>query len=171
MIYNNPNLIIKEIITMVTSRQKMMVSLLLALTVFLSFSFHSNQVNAAQTVVKECTGSGYTKTCKEYVVEKYNVYFSKSEVDRIIAEYNKVNKNNKNNQELIVDFITKSIKKGKVSPVSLGKLFYMVGYNNIIGDFQAAKAKNKGLRIQYDMYIPKTGPNIVTTKNYKRTFE
>ncbi|MDE3839165.1 hypothetical protein C0966_07295 [Bacillus methanolicus] len=141
---------------------KIFLSMLLVFTVFVPFASNINQVSAAGKTVKECTGSGYTRTCTTYKVFRYNVYWTKSEVNKIVKKYEA----KPGNIQLIIEYIV------TLNPYTgVAKLFYEIGANNIIGDFKTAKKKKTGLRIQYDMYVPQTGPNIVKTKNYKRTFE
>lgn len=140
-------------------------SLLLAIALFFSFGSSLGQANAARNsgkTVTECTGYGYYRTCTKYVVYHHDIYFSKSDVEKIIKRYEK----NSGNRQQIIDFIISFYP-----PAGIAVLFKNIGFNNMIGDFQAAEKKNKGLRLQYDVYVPQSGPNIVKIKNYKKSYK
>lgn len=142
---------------------KMMISFVLVCSVLFPLSSSLNQASAASgKTVTECTGYGYTKTCKKYKVFKYNTYWTKSEVKKVVKKYEA----NSSNKQLIIDYII-----SLAPPAGIAVLFKNIGWNNTIGPFQKAKSKGTGLRIKYDMYVPLSGPNIVKTKNYKVSYE
>ncbi|BBU40801.1 hypothetical protein APP_30930 [Aeribacillus pallidus] len=86
-------------------------------------------------------------------VHNVSVYYTKSEVKKIISRYNALG----SNQFLIISYII-----GLKSPqAGLGILMYTLGANNGIAPFKKAYSQNTGLQIKYTVTVYK-GSNATT---------
>ncbi|MFT0802988.1 hypothetical protein VSK91_16545 [Bacillus swezeyi] len=86
--------------------------------------------------------------------KRIKTYYTKNQVNKIVARYNNMGSNKK----LILGYIA-SVK----SPIiGLYTLMYQVGANNMIKPFKTAKAKKKGLEVSYTYTMYKGQPNAAS---------
>lgn len=127
---------------------KLFISFCLIVPLFFSF-------NALRSEAATCQQTSIGIKCDNSIAAEHNVkiYYTKSEVNKIVKRYNDLS----SNKSLIVAYILGV----KSPPIGLSVLFYQIGYNNVIPQFKTAKSKGTGLEVSYKVTVYK-GSNALT---------
>lgn len=137
---------------------KFLLSIGLALSVILS-------VNMPKADAAKCVRTHLGLQCNNNVhaVKNVSVYYTKSQVKKIVSRYNNLG----SNKSLIIGYIA-SLRSPQIG---LGTLMYQVGANNMIKPFKTAKSKGTGLQISYKVTIYKGSNALTKVSNVKYKYK
>lgn len=143
---------------MVNLKKNMKVLLAFGLVISFLFSPLGSTANACYL-----TSCSKTKPSNVHSTHNISVYYSKSQVNKIVARHNSLG----SNKTMIISYILSM----RNPSIGLGVLMYNIGSNNMIKPFKTAKRKKTGLKISYKVTVYKGSNALTKVSNKKYSYQ